>query len=707
MIEKPTYEDLVKRVQELEQAERQRSAAMDRLAQFNQLMTGMLEHTHIMTVFLDPGFNFIWVNRAYADTCKQEPAFFPGKNHFDLYPHEENKAIFQRVVDTGEPFFVAAKPFEFPDQPERGVTYWDWSLVPVKNADNTVSGLVFTLTEVTERIRMEEMLIEGKETYRTVADFTYDWEYWVAPDGSLPYVSPACERLTGYRPEEFQQTPGLLSRIVHPDDESGIIDHISGACRMPDDQLCRLDFRLLTRAGEERWISHACRPVFSHSGQYRGRRVSNRDVTDRKQTEKALQQAHDELENRVADRTEELRKEIAERERITREKKEVQRQKVESLGRMAGAVAHHFNNQLAVVIGNLELTLEKLPRDEAAAANLNSAFRAARKAAEVSGLMLTYLGQTAARKGPMDISETCRLSLPLLQAARTGGIAITIDFPTPGPTINGNANQIQQILKNLTINALESLKEDRGTIALGIRRFSAPDIPTLNRFPMDWQPRRTDYACLEVADTGCGIPEKEIGTLFDPFFTNISTDQGLGLPVVLGIVRAHDGAITVESAPGRGSIFRVFFPVSAEEISRPARKGSGFQPLEGTATILLVEDTATVRKMVAMMLRSLNITVLEAEDGIEALTIFRQHHTQIHCVLCDVIMPRMNGWETLAALRTISPGLPVILSSGYDEGQVMEEYHAHRPTLFIRKPFSKKELETAVQTALACRPAGP
>ncbi|MBW1797679.1 MAG: PAS domain-containing protein, partial [Deltaproteobacteria bacterium] len=99
-----------------------------RLAESNQLLAGVLEHTHMMAVYLDPRFNFIWVNRAYADTCRHKPSFFPGKNHFDLYPHEETQAIFQRVVDTGEPFFVAAKPFQFPDQPERGVTYWDWSL---------------------------------------------------------------------------------------------------------------------------------------------------------------------------------------------------------------------------------------------------------------------------------------------------------------------------------------------------------------------------------------------------------------------------------------------------------------------------------------------------------------------------------------------------------------------------------------------------
>ena len=153
---KITNEQLKKEIKDRKKTEDALRESEVRLAESNQLLAGVLEHTHMMAVFLDPRFNFIWVNHAYADTCNQEPSFFPGKNHFDLYPHEENQAIFQRVVDTGESFFVAAKPFEFPDQPKRGVTYWDWSLIPVKDGTGKVTGLVFTLAEVTERIQAEE-----------------------------------------------------------------------------------------------------------------------------------------------------------------------------------------------------------------------------------------------------------------------------------------------------------------------------------------------------------------------------------------------------------------------------------------------------------------------------------------------------------------------------------------------------------------------
>ena len=159
-----------KRELERDKAENFLQESEARLAESNQLLAGVLEHTHMMAVFLDPRFNFIWVNRAYADTCKHGASFFPGKNHFDLYPHEKNQAIFQRVVDTGEPLFVMAKPFEFPDQPERDATYWDWSLIPVKDGTGKVTGLVFTLAEVTERIRAEEALRAVSQINENIID---------------------------------------------------------------------------------------------------------------------------------------------------------------------------------------------------------------------------------------------------------------------------------------------------------------------------------------------------------------------------------------------------------------------------------------------------------------------------------------------------------------------------------------------------------
>jgi len=274
----------------------------------------------------------------------------------------------------------------------------------------------------------------------------------------------------------------------------------------------------------------------------------------------------------------------AEEEREKLEAQNQQLQKVESISRMDGAFAHHFNNQLAAVMGNLELTLEDMPPDDMyAKKNLTEAIKAVQRAAGLSGLMLTYLGQTAGKKEPMNICEVCRRRLPLLRATLPETILLETDFPFPGPTINGNANQTQQVLTNLITNAWESIAWDRGCVRLNVKTASVKNMPNSDRYSIDCQPQDTAYACLEVKDSGCGIAEKDIEKIFDPFFTRKFTGRGLGLPVVLGILRAHRGIIAVESEPGLGSIFRVFLPVSAEApILRP-RKLSQFQGWKGAA----------------------------------------------------------------------------------------------------------------------------
>jgi PAS domain S-box-containing protein len=390
----------------------------------------------------------------------------------------------------------------------------------------------------------------------------------------------------------------------------------------------------------------------------------------------------------------------AEEEKVKTEAQNRQLQKAESLGRMAGAIAHHFNNQLGVVMGNLELAMIDLPQLARPQANLSAAMKACHRAAEVSGLMLTYLGQRASEREPVDLSEVCHRGLPMLRAAMPKDLTLATDLPFPGPTLSADTNQIQQALTNLVTNAWEAVDDDWDTIHLSVKTVFSADIPATNRFPIDWQPQDNTYACLEVADAGCGIADKDIERLFDPFFSTKFTGRGLGLSVVLGIVRAHGGAVTVESEPGGGSVFRVFFPVLAEDIPRQREIAAKAPELEGGATVLVVEDEETLRNMAEAMLTHLGFKVLAAKDGVEAVQMFRQHQDEIRCVLCDLTMPRMNGWETLAALRKFAPDIPVILASGYDKAQVMAGDHPEWPQAFLSKPYQLKELSEAIRHAV-------
>ena len=251
-----------------------------------------------------------------------------------------------------------------------------------------------------------------------------------------------------------------------------------------------------------------------------------------------------------------------------------QLQKAESLGCMAGAVAHIFNNQLAVVVGNLEMAMLDLAPNSEAVQSLTQAMLAVKKAVAVSGQMLTYVGRTFLPEA-LDLSEICRENLPALRVALPHHLTLETSLPVSGPVIRANADQIKQVLTNLLVNAWEACGDARKTISLTLATTAPENISAAHRFPVDREPQNVTYACLEVADAGCGIPGPDIEKIFDPFFSRKFAGRGMGLAVVLGIVRVHHGFITVDSQPGQGSSFRVFLPLAAEAAGLGTAAGTG------------------------------------------------------------------------------------------------------------------------------------
>jgi len=389
-------------------------------------------------------------------------------------------------------------------------------------------------------------------------------------------------------------------------------------------------------------------------------------------------------------------------------------EKTESLVRMTGAIAHHFNNQLQAVMGHLELAIEDLPQDTGAVQNLNKAMKALHKAARVSDLMLTCLGQRTGREEPLDLFEGCSRIMPMIQACMPKHVTLKINVISPSPVIKADVGQIQQVAISLLTNGWEAIGENQGEIHLMVSTVAPADISASHRFPVDWQPQNRNYASLEVRDSGCGIDEKEIKKLFDPFFSTRFTGRGLGLSVLLGIVKERSGAVTVESQKGKGSLFRVFFPLSekqtactnsAEELPRRSADIEAIAPkTQKGGTLMVVDDDEMVRKMGMAMLTRLGFKVLEAKDGVEAVDVFRQHQDEIRLVLCDLSMPRMNGWQTIAALRKLVPDIPVILVSGYDEARVMaDDDHSELLHEFLHKPYHMADLKAVLERTLQGR----
>lgn len=396
-----------------------------------------------------------------------------------------------------------------------------------------------------------------------------------------------------------------------------------------------------------------------------------------------------------------LYKHRAEAEKRLLETQNRQLRKAESLGRMAGAIAHHFNNKLHVVKGHLELAVGRLSPGDASRDNLTAAMQAIDEAAVVSQSMLAYLGKVNDPQEPLDLADVCRRSLHVIEATVPKNVVLETCLPFPGPSINANAKQTQLILTNLINNALEAIGADQGTINLTVTMVASDDISSLHRFPINRQPEDKPYACLEVRDSGCGIAAEDIEEAFDPFFSTKFTGRGLGLSVVSGLVQAHNGFVTVESETGLGSTFRVFFPASEEKIPSQRDKAANGSKISWTGTVLLIDDDETILEIASAVLSMFGFTVLRAKDGIEAVEVFQQHRDEIRLVVSDFAMPRMDGLETLTALRQIDPGVPVIMVSGYSEEQVMTGSHPERPQVFLEKPYGFQKLKDAIQQALA------
>lgn len=257
----------------------------------------------------------------------------------------------------------------------------------------------------------------------------------------------------------------------------------------------------------------------------------------------------------------ERRQAEAEREKLEAHSRELQ--KAESLARMAGAVAHHFNNRLQAVMGMLELALDDLPRDANVVGTLNAAMASAREATKVSSSMLAYLGQIPGKREPLDLAEACRQHLPSLRVAMPTKVILDTELPSPGPVIHANTDQIRQLLSNLVTNAWEAVGDVPGCVRVTVGTVAPTRIPTAHCAPGEWPLQHLTYACLKVTDSGCGIPRHVRATLFDPFASSKFAGRGLGLPVVKGIAKAHGGVITVESEPGAGTTFGVYLPTLA------------------------------------------------------------------------------------------------------------------------------------------------
>ena len=384
-----------------------------------------------------------------------------------------------------------------------------------------------------QRDQLERMVRERTKTLNDILEKAADGICVCHNIPEKPYVrfshwNPRMTEITGYTMAEINQAGWYQRLYPDPETQKKAIECMADIRQGNDIQA--EEWTITTKDNKQKALSVSTSVIKKENGQTHVMAIMQ-DITEHKQAESKIRYF----------------------------------QKSESLGRMAGAVAHLFNNRLYVVMGNLELVLDILPADTDIREKLFKAFESARKAADLSSQLLRYLGHISGHPKNIHLSEVCQQSLLLVQSTVKKGVQLNVDFPDPGPVVHADTIQIQQVLINLFENAQESLTDNHGVIGLSIQTISHKNISTSNRFPLDWQPQDIFYACLEISDTGCGITSENIVKLFDPFYTSKFIGRGMGLSETMGILKTHGGCIVVDSQPGCGSVFRVYLPVSEEK----------------------------------------------------------------------------------------------------------------------------------------------
>jgi len=486
------------------------------------------------------------------------------------------------------------------------------------------------------------------------------------PDWTMAFVSEGAQALTGYSRDELTGRDGVrYASLIHPADRRYVWTTIQAS--LAEGRSFTLEYRIHTRDGVEKWVWEKGRCV---------------DETS--------------LEGFITDISERKRYEQAVVEKTSLQNQLHHLQKTDSINRMAGAVAHHFNNKLCGVLTSLELVRMQVAQQQGDTGMIDVAIDAATQAADVSKLMLACLGHKRLVRRQVDLSALCRDMRPSLAASMPE--SVLLDFSLPDEPVEAwvDAEALRQIVGHLVANAWEA--EGTRRVGLRVTRMRPEALGKGVRYPLEWLPATGAYAVIDVTDDGAGMSATMIEQIFDPFFSTKFTGRGIGLPLVLGLTRSHGGGVIVDSKAGVGTVFRVCLPAVADITDRDSIADTETPPGKAApVTVLLVEDEAPLRELADMMIQSLGGRAISASNGKEALALFARHHAEINLVFCDIRMPGMDGWTVLAHLRKADPALPVVFATAYDDAAVPPDGHADQPEALLRKPYLLKDVQDVLE----------
>ena len=585
-----------------------------------------------------------------------------GRHFSQFYGEEDRKAgLPARALE------ISAREGKFENEGWRirkdGSRFWAHVVIdPIRSPDGRLVGFAKITRDLTERKAAQDRLRQKEEQFRLLVQSVTDYAlYMIDPEGYVSSWNLGAERIKQYRAEEI--IGQHFSKFYTEGDRLKGEPQNALATARREGRFEKEGWRV-RKDGTQFWANIIIDPIRDETGAIIGFAKITRDITERRETQKALEQAREALAHS---------------------------QKMDAIGQLTGGIAHDFNNLLMVILGSLELAGKRLPDDARVATQISNATHAAQRGAALTQRMLAFARRQDLDLKPIDIPALVRGMTDLLQSSLGPSVQIETRFPLKLDLVHADANQLEMALLNLAVNARDAMP-DGGSIVIAAREET---VKPRSRSKL----KAGRYVRLSVKDTGEGMDKATLRRAMEPFFTTkgVGRGTGLGLSMVHGMTEQSGGRFFLKSQKGEGTTAEIWLP--AAKATRPAQGGrfikdgvTGTRPL----VVLAVDDDGLVLMNTAVMLQDMGHTVFEATSGNQALEILRREPS-VDLVITDHAMPRMTGAQLAAAIKAERPELPVILATGYAE--LPPDVDARLPKL--GKPFRQQELMQAVTAAIA------
>lgn len=514
--------------------------------------------------------------------------------------------------------------------------------------------------------KLEEKVAElerSEERYRRLLAAVTDYIYTVQVEDGRALATahgPGCLAVTGYGPEEFTADPELWQQLVVEEDRPAVAHQAVQV--LAGETFLAVEHRIAHKDGRVRWIRNTPVPRYDPEGRLVAYDGLVADITDLKKLEEKLRHA----------------------------------QKMEAVGQLAGGIAHDFNNILTAIIGYGSLITMRLKDDDPLRHNVEQILAAAERAATLTQGLLVFSRKQAINTRPVDLNAIVRSVEKLLTRLISEDIELQTRLAGTELIILADTGQVDQVLINLVTNARDSMPDGGGLTIETERVEMDREFTKAHGYGCPGS-----YAQLSVTDSGVGMDEQTLQRVFEPFFTTKQAGKGtgLGLSIVYGIVKQHGGYITVYSEPHKGTAFKIYLPL-VKAAAAEAETVVTALPAGGHQTILVADDDTEVRNITRSLLEECGYAVVEAADGEEAVSRFRQHQDRVELLILDVVMPRKSGKEALDEIRKIKPEVKALFFSGYTADVIRRKGIGEEGLTLLAKPVAPRQLLLKVRELL-------